>query len=420
MDKNFLDKLFDVLPDAVYVLEPATSNIVYCNVLGYTSLQLDPEEVLNHSVLTLQTDVKGAPAWEEIAQAIRDVDIFTFIGSHKRKDGTDFAVEVNTKSFSYEDKEYFVSIARDISKRQLEQKEISDREQKLWYTLNETAYGLWDWNVITNEVYFSPRLKQMLGYGPDEMKADISSWADNIHPEDYQRVMRVITDHLEGRRERYEAEYRLKNRNGHYIWVQDGGKVSDYNAHNEPERMIGMVQNITDRKHVENTLLEHASIDMLTGIMNRREGDNILDKQLDLSKRLNLQLGICLFDIDHFKKVNDRYGHLVGDKVLKQIAQIVNGNIRKSDFFYRWGGEEFILIFPNASIELLASMAETIRLAIEEFPWKETYGLDSVTASFGLSLYPENGENYQDLISNADSAMYEAKALGRNRTVQAS
>ena len=157
-----------------------------------------------------------------------------------------------------------------------------------------------------------------------------------------------------------------------------------------------------------------ASHDELSGIMNRREGDFILEKQVDLSKRLKLQLGICLFDLDHFKKINDQHGHLIGDQVLKTVAKNVTAIIRKLDYFYRWGGEEFVLILPDTSMEHLAIISEKIRLALESYPWKEKLGINTVTASFRLAVYPQNGTCQQDLILNADAAMFQAKTSGRN------
>ena len=143
----------------------------------------------------------------------------------------------------------------------------------------------------------------MLGYGADEMSPDFSTVQITYTRENTQRVMRAVTNHPEGKRERYEAEYGLKNRNGHYLWVHDRGKVSERNHLCEPHRMVGTVQNITERKNLQHRLQEMASHVELTGIMNRREGDFILEKQLDLSERLKLQLGICLFDLDHLKKI---------------------------------------------------------------------------------------------------------------------
>lgn len=409
-----LDELFDSLPDSVYLIEPASSNIVYCNRMGYESLGLQADDVLGHSVLTLQKDAPEMTAWEGIAEKIRQLEVFTFITRHVCKDGSEFPVEVNTTTFHQNEMEFFLSVARDITNRRINSEAIEKYEKKLWFVLNETSDGLWDWNLSTDRVYFSPQLKRMLGYGPDEMSPELSTWSHNIHPEDSQRVMRAITDHLEGKRDIYEAEYRIKNRNGHYLWVHDRGKVSERNHFGEFQRMVGMVHNITERKNLEHRLQEMASHDELTGIMNRREGDLILEKQIDLSKRLNLQLGICLFDIDHFKTINDKHGHLTGDQVLKTVAKIVTAIIRKLDYFYRWGGEEFVLILPDTSMEDLAIIAEKNRLAIESYPWKEKLGINTVTASFGLAVYPQNGSNMQDLILNADAAMFQAKTSGRN------
>lgn len=417
MDKAFYKELFDRLQDSVYVIDPVSSNITYCNRAGYESLQLEADEVLNHSVLTFEQDIKGLAAWEDIANTIREVDDYTFVGRHIRKDGSIFPVEVNTTLWRHNNKEYFVSIARDITRRSLHQQELKKYEQRLWYVLNETNFGLWSWNINTNEVYFSPRLKQMLGYGPDELKPDLSTWVDNIHAEDRPLIMRLISDHIEGKRERFEAEYRFKNRNGHYLWVHEDGKVTDYDDQNQPQRMVGMVQNITDRKNMEINLQDNASRDMLTGVLNRREGDRTLERQIQLSSCHNFKLGICLFDLDHFKQINDQYGHLKGDEVLKAVVEIVLENIRKTDFLYRWGGEEFIVIFPDITSNSLSMMAEKIRSAIENAPWKSNHNIRGITASFGIAEYQGNGHSFLDLILNADSAMYKAKSTGRNCVV---
>lgn len=419
MQHELLRQLFQNLPDAVYLLEPETSRIVACSQRGLTDLQMTSEEVVGHSVLTLQKDVSGMPAWHDISTAIRATDVFVFIGRHQRKDGTQFPVEVHTSVFHYDDKEYFLSVARDITRRRLHEEAMLKRESTLWFALNDASDGLWDWNILTGEVFFSPQLKRMLGYGPDELEPHVDSWSNNIHPEDEQRVMRTLTDHLQGKREKYEAEYRLRNRNGHFIWVNDKGKACEFAADGQPVRAIGMVQNITDRKNLEHRLLEMASFDALTGLMNRRQGDLIFEKQVELSSRLGLGLGVCLFDLDHFKQVNDHYGHLKGDEVLKAMVDLVQQNIRKSDHFYRWGGEEFVLLLPDSNRENLCELAEKIRQAVADYDWPEKLGIDGITASFGLALYPEHGENIEELFLNADAAMYQAKSGGRNRWVLA-
>jgi PAS domain S-box-containing protein len=249
--------LFEQMADAVYLLDPDSSNIVWCNRAGWQSLGLSASEVLDHSVLSLQMDVTGAPQWREIAAVIRAAQPYTFVGRHRHALGHEVAVEVNTTSFTDQGREYFLSVARDISRRMALEADLRKRENQLWFALNEAMDGLWDWNVATSEVFFSPQLKAMLGYGPDEMPPRLATWSDNIHPEDSDRVMSTIGDHLAGKRKRYEAEYRLRNRNGAWLWVNDRGKVCERDAGGAPTRMVGMVQDVTRRRQAQDELARH-------------------------------------------------------------------------------------------------------------------------------------------------------------------
>ncbi|MBX9935653.1 MAG: PAS domain S-box protein, partial [Burkholderiaceae bacterium] len=307
---TFLHQLvFEHLPDAVYLIDPQTSNILDCNAAALQQVGLAREEVVQHSVLSLQKDVIGIEQWASIAQAIREAQgQFVFIGSHRHRSGAEVPVEVATSAFTHEGSEYFVSVARDIGRRLALEQDLNNRDVQLRYALTEASDGLWDWNLPTNEVFFSPQLKRMLGYGPHEMKPTLETWATNVHPDDASRVRRALQEHIKGLRERYEAEYRLRNRNGHYLWVHDRGRVCERDAQGQPTRVVGMVQNITDRKHAEQALQMQASYDALTGLLNRRECEHILQQQLQLCQQQNLPLGLCLFDLDHFKDINDRFG----------------------------------------------------------------------------------------------------------------
>jgi PAS domain S-box-containing protein len=246
--------LLEQLPDAVYLLDPETSNIVWCNRLAWESLGLTREEVLDHSVLSLQKDVTGAPQWSEIAQVIRATPSYTFVGRHRHAAGHEVAVEVYTSCFVDQGREYFLSVARDISRRTALEADLKKRENQLWFALNEAMDGLWDWDTVSNEVFFSPQLKRMLGYGPDEMAPELATWSRNIHPDDAQRVQVLLRDHLEGRRARYEAQYRLRTRNGGWLWVMDRGRVCERDAAGAPTRVVGMVQDVTQEHEARQAL----------------------------------------------------------------------------------------------------------------------------------------------------------------------
>ncbi len=406
--------LFEHMSDAVYLLDPETSNIVWVNKAGYEHLLMEKSEVMDHSVLSLQKDVVGPEQWKSIANVIRESKNFTFVGSHLRKDGTDFPVEVNTSCFEMDGKEYFLSVARDISNRRAREAEGLSRSNQVWFAINACADGLWDWEPATDTVFFSPPLKRMLGYGPDEMPPVIETWKNNIHPEDLSFVLQSLEEHLAGRRERYEAVYRLRNRNGHYLWVHDLGCVSERCAEGEALRVTGMVKDITDYKAQEFRLQELAAYDELTQLRNRRECTRIFEKHIELAHRTKRPISMAFFDLDFFKTVNDKYGHLAGDEVLKSVSKLVSDNMRKSDYLFRWGGEEFVLLSDNTSLSEMNILTEKLRLLISDHSITYNSNRISITASFGLASYPENAEKQNDLFLIADSNLYKAKSMGRN------
>ncbi len=408
------------LPDAVFLIDPETSLILDCNEAALAQVGMPREDVLDHSVLTLQKDVVGIDQWASIAQAIWATDSFVFIGQHRHVSGAEVPVEVNTSHFVHDGKSYFLSIARNINQRLALEQDLSNRDAQLRFALTEVSDGIWDWNLRTDEVFFSPQLARMLGYGPHEMKPTLTTWIDNVHPDDHQRVHSVLQAHIAGLRERYDAEYRLRNRNGHYLWVHDRGRVCEHDAQGSPSRVVGMVNNITDDKARELILLNMATHDALTGLMNRRECDLVLERQIQLCRRLQVPLGLCFFDLDHFKHVNDTLGHTAGDRVLKHLCRVIEGEIRNTDYFFRWGGEEFLLLCTDTPVADLLALAEKLRQKIEQLDWSEIAPIDRLTCCFGIASYPAHGVDASTLFIAADAALYTAKANGRNRVELAS
>jgi len=404
--------LFEHLADAVYLIDPETSNIVWANRKAWESLGLSREDVLNQSVLSLQKDVHGLPQWADIANAIRATDCYRFIGRHRHQSGHEIAVEVNTTHFECAGRGYFLSVARDISNRVAQEAESQNREKQLWFALNEASDGLWDWDVNAGRVFFSPQLKRMLGYGPDEMDPVLDTWKQAVHPEDAEYVMSQLQEHMQGKRLRYEAEYRLRNRNGHYLWVHDRGRVCEYAANGAPSRVVGMVQDISERKKLELLLQEHAANDPLTGLANRREGATYLQAQVELCQRLNMPIGLAFIDIDYFKAVNDVFGHITGDLVLQRVAKAIKSALRGSDMACRWGGEEFIVIAPNTTLEHMAGVAEKVRLAVLHAMQEHA---PPVTISLGVASASGSPIDATQLLTAADAALYVAKQKGRNR-----
>jgi len=167
----------------------------------------------------------------------------------------------------------------------------------------------------------------------------------------------------------------------------------------------------TERQQAIKELEELSVTDPLTSIYNRRKFNELLTREVERSKRYKTGLSIIMCDIDHFKKINDTFGHDVGDNALKVFSNKINENIREVDMFARWGGEEFMILMPNVNVDNASSVAEKLRKIIEA---TEIKTIESFTASFGVTHLNED-DTTESFIKRVDDAMYKAKNSGRNK-----
>jgi diguanylate cyclase (GGDEF)-like protein len=177
------------------------------------------------------------------------------------------------------------------------------------------------------------------------------------------------------------------------------------------DRLMLTLTDITELEYEKRDLIDLATVDPLTRAFNRRKLSEILADETSRARRYATPLSVILFDIDHFKRVNDTYGHDAGDVVLTEMARLVMGLLRENDRLARWGGEEFLVVAPGVGLEGAAELAERLRAAVaaQAFP-----GVPGVTASFGVAQY-RPGEPPEPLVKRADAALYRAKEGGRNR-----
>jgi diguanylate cyclase (GGDEF)-like protein/PAS domain S-box-containing protein len=247
------------------------------------------------------------------------------------------------------------------------------------------------------------------GYNPENYEFDPYLWHRMIYPDDKMTVENSVKEILSGS-DVPPIEHRIIRRDGMVIWIRNS-MVPYHDEKGIMTRYDGLIENITERKLAEEELKRLATTDKLTGAFNRTKFKEIIEREMERVKRYGQQLSLIIFDIDRFKEVNDRYGHGAGDYVLKTVSDIVRENIRKIDYFVRWGGEEFMIISSETNLTEAYALAERIREIIENYVFENA---GKVTISFGVTEFRED-DTEDSLIKRADDAMYEAKRKGRNR-----
>jgi diguanylate cyclase (GGDEF)-like protein/PAS domain S-box-containing protein len=293
-----------------------------------------------------------------------------------------------------------------------------EQEARLEYAWSGNL-GHWYWNIRTNTVTFNPLKVTTLGYDKNEIPEHVTYqyFSDKLHPEDFHKTMDAMRAHLYGKADVYEAEYRIRTKDGGYKWYYDRGKITQHDADGKPLFLAGIIFDITEKKetqmeleHKNRILSEMSSIDGLTKISNHRSLiENLKACMADAARTLR-PLSVALFDIDDFKKVNDTKGHIFGDQVLVDVAAIIKQSIRDTDLAGRYGGEEFMVVFTGADLVTASNIAERIRKAVERHNFVD--GIN-VTISGGVKQY--DGENVTDFIHEADKCLYEAKHDGKNQ-----
>ena len=290
--------------------------------------------------------------------------------------------------------------------------EIQESKERYALAARAADDGLWDWDLKTNEIYYCPRWKSMLGFADHEIGHEPDEWLDRVYRNDLGHLLGKLADHLHRGAARFSMEHRLLHRDGRYRWMHSRG-IALRSESGEPTRIVGSQSDITDRKKAEDRLRHDASHDALTGLPNRAEFESQLQRTaLRAQRRSDRLFALLMVDLDGFKSVNDNFGHQVGDCLLAGVADRLRQCIRPGDHVARLGGDEFGVLLRE--IESPSDAAIVARRIQEELSTPFPCGRREVTvgAGIGVAIASDDYEQPADLVRDADAAMYRAKARG--------
>lgn len=337
------------------------------------------------------------------------------------RDGQERRISWNSRSLRNENGGVIGSIVigQDITDIREAEIIIRQRERQL-STLMDNLPGMayrcrYDekWTML----FASSGCLELTGYEPDELvNNERVSYAELIADKNDELILRTVESAI-GNAEPFSVEYALIRKDGRIIWVWERGRAVENNGDMVLE---GIILDISDRKALETELSELAIRDPLTGLFNRREMTRLLDEEIARAERYGRALSLLWIDFDHFKRINDDYGHAAGDSVLKATSGLLADSVRSVDVIGRFGGEEFVILLPEMDRFEAKDTAERLRSLISNTPQPLGDGRTApLTISVGISVFPDNGTDSRALCAAADRAMYQAKTSGRNRVVLA-
>jgi diguanylate cyclase (GGDEF)-like protein/PAS domain S-box-containing protein len=329
----------------------------------------------------------------------------------RRNTGEEFPIEITLAPAGSGADTTFTAFIRDISERKRAERELASREKRFRTIVEKSWSGV---VLLDGELRFSftgSSTEHLIGYEDRELLG--RSLFDFVHPHDLEKAQSILSEVVHGPKHEAHGELRFLHKEGHWVWLEGFGQ----NMLDEPS--VGAIvlnyRDVSQRKQTEKQLEYRAYYDSLTGLPNRLLFRDRLVNSLAAAKRNRVGVAVMYLDVDHFKLVNDGLGHSFGDRLLADIARRLYDGLRASDTISRIGGDEFSILLPEITgTEAVAGVARKILESLAK-PFRVDGHELFVTASIGISCFPNDGEDAEALLKCADAAMYRAKELGRNQ-----
>ena len=294
---------------------------------------------------------------------------------------------------------------------------LSEREQLFSALLVSVNAVLWAFDWESRRVlYVSPAYERIFGRSAGLLLSDYNQWRDSIYPDDLDYAERSLAEVLvKGAVE--DREYRIIAADGQVRWLSDKCFINRQAEPGQPVIIVGIAEDITDKKQIETELQRLATTDVLTQSSNRRHFFECAHREFEQARYQGTPLAFLLLDIDDFKVINDTYGHQEGDNALQRIAESGRATLRRGDVFGRVGGEEFAAVFPGCAPDMAMQVAERLQREIQRLSFSHGDQTFGITVSQGLTSLTAEDESVDSLFARADAAMYKAKHQGKNRII---
>lgn len=399
-------------------------NIGAENILGYRASEMIDKQtpLVFHDPVEVERERQRL--MESSGETLEPFDVFTFdcLGggpstwTYICRDGSRRQVRLMVSPIRLKDEQIdgWLGVAVDVTEQIAAEQELR-RADSLLKALTRNVPGVvyqfrQDADGRMTFPYASDGIYQIYEISADEARESADRAIARIHPDDVAHVLETIKASAQNLK-RWKADYRVVLPSRGVRWLR--GESTPQRAEDGGTIWHGYLADITELKTLEHTLRDQATIDPLTGLHNRRQLEPLAEAELVQFERSGKPFSLIMIDLDHFKAVNDRYGHDIGDEVLRRVGTLLLESVRTSDAVFRLGGEEMLVLCPGTSLEDAVRLAEKLRRLMRdaEMPFDS-----HETASFGVASVATE-EAVSDVLKRADAMLYRAKREGRNKVV---